>query len=72
MNVIDASSSKQGHPLTLKIETAILYRFDSGHKLTRYADGTRFYSNTRRALNHRTDTKICAKMDNLIAQFDKR
>lgn len=70
MEVLTAESGKQGHPRTLRVERAITYRFSTGHTLTRWADGIRFYTNTRRALNPRTDTNICARMDRLATAFD--
>ena len=70
MEVLNAFSSNQGHPSTIRVERAIVYRFSTGHTLTRWADGTRFYSNARRALNPRTDTNVCARMDRLAAAFD--
>ncbi len=72
MEIIDAASSKQGHPRTTNVERAIVYRFSTGHRLTRWADGTRFYSNTRGALNPRVATRVCNEMDSLAAAFDAK
>ena len=70
MEAITAASTQQSHPRTLRVERAITYRFSTGHTLTRWADGISFYTNTRRALNPRTDTNICARMDRLATEFD--
>lgn len=52
MKVSSSYSATRVHPASLKKCKAVVFEFDTGHKLTRYEDGSEFFNNKAgRALN---------------------
>lgn len=62
------TKSRATHPATLQQCRAIVFKFDTGHTLTRYVGGTEFYTAANgRALNPRNGARVIEQMHAAIA-----
>jgi ABC-type thiamine transport system substrate-binding protein len=62
------TTSRATHPATLKQCRALVFKFDTGHTLTRYEGGAEFYTRTNgRALNPASGRLIVEQMRAAIA-----
>ena len=60
------TNSKAIHPSTLKTCGAIVFKFSTGHTMTRYEGGLEFFTNKAgRALNKKSGAKLIARMREL-------
>lgn len=69
MKLISTTADKKPTPLSPLPIDCITYKFDTGHSMTKYMDGTVFYKNrVGKTLNRLIGTAVIKEMERLISE----